>query len=253
MIRDFVLFLFRRVGNWRKEPLIPALLLVVACGLWGFIEIAEEVQGRETHDYDRMILLAMREKGDPADPLGPPWMEEMGRDVTALGGFTVLTGLTAAAIGFMVLVGRPRLALLTLVAVVGGMLVSGVLKEFFSRPRPDVVPHGMLVTSASFPSGHTTMAAVVYLTLGVLVARAFTKLKLRLYIIALSLIVALCVGISRVYLGVHWPTDVLAGWTLGGMWALVFGLIALRVTRSPAQAPNGEGGEVGAGEGEGEG
>lgn len=232
MLRDFPSTFLHRLRRWRKEPVIPALLLMIGGGLWGFIEIAEEVHGEETHSYDRQILLMLREDGNPSDPIGPPWMEEMGRDITALGGFTVLTALTFAAIGFMVLLQRPRLALLTLLAITGGMFASDLLKQFFDRPRPDLVPHGVLVTSASFPSGHAMMAAVVYLTLGVLVARTQPKLSLRLYIISLSVIIALGVGISRVYLGVHWPTDVLAGWTLGGIWALVFGLVALKMSPS---------------------
>jgi undecaprenyl-diphosphatase len=222
-----------RLSRWRREPLIPGMLLLAACGLWAFIEIAEEVHGEETHSYDRRILLAMRAAGNPSDPLGPPWMEEMGRDITALGGFTVLTGLTFASMGLMLLLRRPRLAALTGVAISGGMLMSHLLKFFFSRPRPDLVPHGVLVTSASFPSGHAMMAAVVYLTLGVLLARTQPTLGLRLYIISVSVGLTLAVGISRVYLGVHWPTDVLAGWTVGGIWALIFGTLALRLSGPP--------------------
>jgi undecaprenyl-diphosphatase len=225
--------LMPRLSRWRREPLIPGMLLLAACGLWAFIEIAEEVRGEETHAYDQRILLAMREPGNPADPVGPPWMEEMGRDITALGGFTHLTALTAASMGLMVLLKRPRLAILTGVAISGGMLLSHTLKSLFGRPRPDLVPHGVLVTSASFPSGHAMMAAVVYLTLGVLLARTQPTLALRLYIILLSMSVTVAVGLSRVYLGVHWPTDVLAGWTVGGIWALIFGALAIRLTAAP--------------------
>jgi undecaprenyl-diphosphatase len=230
-----------KVRQWRKEPLIPAALLIIACGLLGFIEIAEEVQQKESHSYDEKILLAMREAGNPADPLGPPWMEEMGRDLTALGGFTILTGLTVVSMGLMLLYGRVRLSLLTLVAITGGMQASAWLKSLFGRPRPDLVPHGVLVTSASFPSGHAMMAAVVYLTLGVMLARTQPSRKVRLYIVSLSVIIALLVGCSRVYLGVHWPTDVLAGWTLGGAWAVTFGLIALKVDpRRPGDEGSGD-------------
>lgn len=203
---------------------------MIAAGLLVFIEIAEEVRQEDAHSYDQKILLAMREANDPAEPIGPEWMEETGRDITALGGFTILTGLTAASMGLMFMVGRPRLAILTFVAITSGMMMSHGLKSFFDRPRPDLVPHGVLVTSASFPSGHAMMSAVVYLTLGVLLARTQPLLRLRLYIIALSVMVTLMVGVSRVYLGVHWPTDVLAGWAVGGIWALTFGLIALKVS-----------------------
>lgn len=232
LARSFALFI-DQVRHWRKEPLIPAALLLIACGLLTFIAIAEEVQEKESHSYDQKILLAMREPGNLSDPIGPAWMEEMGRDITALGGFTILTGLTLASVGLMLLYRRPRLAVLTVIAITGGMLMSNLLKNVFDRPRPDLVPHGVLVTSASFPSGHAMMSAVVYLTLGVLLARTQPRIRLRLYIITLSVLTTLCVGVSRVYLGVHWPTDVLAGWTVGGIWALTFGVIALKLFGRP--------------------
>ncbi len=215
--------------QWRKEPLVPISLLLIACGLLSFIGLAEVIENKEPHSYDERILLAMREAGNPSDPLGPLWMEELGRDITALGGFTILTGLTLAAIGLMLLYGRPKLAVLTLVAITGGTQSAGWLKNLFDRPRPDLVPHGVYVSSASFPSGHAMMAAVVYLTLGVMLARTQTSRGVRLYLVSLSVIITLLVGFSRVYLGVHWPTDVLAGWMLGGAWAVTFGLIALKL------------------------
>lgn len=217
------------IRQWRKEPLVPASLLVIACGLLTFIGLAEVIENKEPHTYDERILLMMRESGNPSDPLGPHWMEELGRDVTALGGFTILSGLTFAAIGLMLLYRRPKLAILTLIAITGGTQVSAWLKNVFDRPRPDLVPHGVYVSSASFPSGHAMMAAVVYLTLGVMLARTQTSRGVRLYLVSLSVIITLLVGCSRVYLGVHWPTDVLAGWMLGGAWAVTFGLIALKV------------------------
>lgn len=243
LARSFALFL-DQVRQWRKEPLIPAALFLIACGLLAFIELAEDIQEKEAHSYDQKILLVMREPGNVSDPIGPPWMEEMGRDITALGGFTILTGLTLAAMGLMLLYRRPRLALLTVVAIAGGMQASALLKNLFDRPRPDLVPHGVLVTSASFPSGHAMMAAVVYLTLGVLLARTQTSRRVRLYLVSLSVVITLMVGCSRVYLGVHWPTDVLAGWMLGGAWAVTFGLIALKI--DPRRAGD-EGSAEGAG------
>lgn len=240
LARTFAYFL-TQLRYWRKEPLIPAALLLIACGLLAFIELGEFVREEAPHSFDQRILLAMREANDPADPIGPAWMEEMGRDVTALGGFTILTGLTISAIGFMLLHRRFRLSLLTLAAVLGGMQASASLKHLFGRPRPDLVPHEVLVTSASFPSGHAMMAAVVYLTLGVLMARTQRRRRVRLYIVTLSLIVAVAVGVSRVYLGVHWPTDVLAGWALGGAWALAFGLLALKADpRRPGDEDGGD-------------
>lgn len=197
-----------------------------------FLGLASEIEEREYDDYDRAILLSLREPNDLHDPIGPPWVEEMGRDLTALGGFTILTALTVFSVGFMLLMSKPRLALLTLVAVLGGMTASSLLKQVFARTRPDVVPHGVLVTSASFPSGHAMMAATVYLTLGVLLARTQAKGAIRLYIIGVSTVIAVLVGVSRVYLGVHWPTDVLGGWILGAVWALLFWVVTARFATS---------------------
>ena len=107
------------------------------------------------------------------------------------------------------------------------MLVSTLTKLGFGRPRPDLVPHATQVYTASFPSGHAMMAAVTYLTLGALLARVQPRLRLKLYLIGLAATLTVLVGCSRVYLGVHWPTDVLAGWTLGAAWALGCWAIAL--------------------------
>lgn len=220
--------------RWRKEPLIPAALLVIAGGLWLFAEITDEITDGQTHELDRSILLAMREPGNPADPIGSSKIEEMGRDLTALGGFTILTGLTICSVAIAVAMKKPRIAAIITVAITGGMFLMTFMKRGFDRARPDLVPHGVEVTNASFPSGHATMAAVVYLTLGLLLARTQAMRPVRILLIALSVIITILVGVSRVYLGVHWPTDVLAGWTLGAAWALLFWLIALKLDKPSA-------------------
>lgn len=208
---------------------MPVALLLCAGGVLGFIEIASEVEEREWEAYDRAILLAMREPGAPDDPRGALWLEEVGRDLTALGGVAILTGLSLASVGMMLLLRKPRLAVITVIAIAGGLLVSDWLKQLFGRSRPDLVPHGVAVSTASFPSGHAMMSAVVYLTLGVLLARTQPQRAIRLYLIGISTGITLLVGISRIYLGVHWPTDVLAGWILGAVWALLFWVITERV------------------------
>lgn len=229
MFRRAASAIFSHVIRWRREPLIPALLLLLTGSLWGFMEIADEVMEKEAHYFDETVMLAMRTPGDTNDPLGPAWMEEMGRDFTALGGFAVLTLITLSVTGFLLFLGRKRVAGIALLAVIGGMAMTHFLKLGFDRPRPDLVPHGVVVTNASFPSGHTMMAAVVYLTLGVLFARSLPRRRLRIFVVSVSVLIALLVGVSRVYLGVHWPTDVLAGWTLGAAWALVCWLLAMKV------------------------
>lgn len=211
----------RVISTIRSEYTLLILVALVCGGIWGFIELADEVIEGETHQVDQAILLAMRNPADRSDPLGPGWVEEMGRDFTALGGVAVLTFIALVAGGHMLLRGRTRSALYLAVTVGGGMLLSTLLKFGFDRPRPDLVPHESIVYTASFPSGHSMMSAVVYLTIGALVARLDSRPALRLYVLGVAVFLAITVGISRIYLGVHWPSDVLAGWAAGATWALM--------------------------------
>lgn len=208
------------------EPRILLVVLLVAAAVWAFAEVTDEVVEGEARAFDHAVLLAMRTPGDLSDPWGPDWLEEFERDFTALGGVGVLTLLTLAVTGFLLLQGKTRVAMLVVIAVGGGMLLSTALKQGFDRPRPDLVPHETLVYTASFPSGHAMMSAVVYLTLGVLLARVQPQRRLKVYLLILAVVLTVLVGSSRVYLGVHWPTDVLAGWTAGAAWALVVWLVA---------------------------
>lgn len=207
------------------------LVGVLASGAWGFAELAEEVIEGDTRQIDETLLLMLRVADDPADPLGPGWLEEMGRDFTALGGVGVLVFITAAAIFYLVMQGRGRAALFVLGAIASGMLLSSLMKLGFDRPRPDLVSHGAMVYTASFPSGHSMMSAVTYLTLGALLARVQPLRRLKVFVLSVAVILALLVGLSRIYLGVHWPTDVLAGWTAGACWASLCWLGLLWVQR----------------------
>jgi undecaprenyl-diphosphatase len=211
----------------RREAALLAAIALAAASLVLFGQLTDEVLEGETHAFDETVLLALRSATDPSDPIGPPWLEEQIRDVTALGSLGVLTLLSLAVVGFLILQGKRRTAVLVIAAVGGGMLVSTLTKLGFDRPRPDLVPHATQVYTASFPSGHAMMAAVTYLTLGALLARVQPRLRLKLYLIGLAATLTVLVGSSRVYLGVHWPTDVLAGWTLGAAWALACWAIAL--------------------------
>lgn len=209
-----------------RELVTLALVAVVAGGLWIFVELSHAIADEDVRAFDRAVLLALREPGDPADPLGPRWVEEMGRDLTALGGLAVLTLVSTAAALFLWMARRPRAVALLAVAFAGGQLLSLALKHGFSRPRPDLVPHGSFVYTSSFPSGHSMMSAVVYLTLGALLARVLPRRRMKLLVMACALGATALTGASRVYLGVHWPTDVLAGWAIGAAWAVACWLAA---------------------------
>jgi undecaprenyl-diphosphatase len=215
-------------------------VMLIGGGLWGFAELADEVADGETHAFDRATMLALREPHDPTDPLGPAWVEFVARDVTSLGGTAVLVMLTCASVGYLLLGRRWGAAVLVTVSIVGGTLISSGLKAMFDRPRPDLVPHAVEVTSASFPSGHAMLAMITYLTLGAVLAEVQTKHRYKVYILAWALLLSVLVGLTRVYLGVHWPTDVLAGWCIGAAWALLCGVIALRLQRRGAMAGAGD-------------
>lgn len=211
-----------------------ALLLLVAGSLLAFAELAGEVAEGDTRAFDEGLLLALRDPADTAEPIGPAWVEAAFRDITALGGRSVLTAVTLAALGYLLLAGRRTTAALVAFAVLGGTLLSTLLKAGFARPRPDLVAHLVEVSSQSFPSGHAMMSTVTWLTLGTLLATAQPTRRLKAYVLGTGIAIALLVGVSRVYLGVHWPTDVLAGWFVGAAWALFCWCVALYLQRHAA-------------------
>ena len=219
-----------------RQEIVPiAIFLGIALPVLAFIEIADEVtEGEgEVRWFDEGLLLALR-TSDPADPIGPRWLETSVMDISALGGFAVLALVTLFAVGYLLTLNKWRNALMLLVATLGGTVISEGLKMGFNRPRPDLVAHIVETTSMSFPSGHAMLSAVTYLTLGALIARTQEKRSLRGYVLGAAILVTLLIGLSRIYLGVHWPTDVLAGWCLGAAWALICWVAATWLTRDRA-------------------
>jgi undecaprenyl-diphosphatase len=221
--------LIARVADIERTVLVAVIL--GAAALFAFAKIANEVGQGETRAFDEWLLLSLRTPGDPALPIGPKRVQELMRDLTALGSTGVLTIMVLSVVGFLAMTRKGNAAILVLVSVVGGTLLSQTMKFAFARPRPDLVPHGAEVYTASFPSGHSMMSAVVYLTLGALLARTQPDRAVKVYIMTIAVVLTTLVGISRVYLGVHWPTDVLAGWSLGGVWALLCWLVMVWLQR----------------------
>lgn len=211
---------------WKRE--LPVLLGIfsVFASLLIFIFLTQLALEDAPHQIDRYLLLLMRNPADLSDPLGPLWLEEVGRDITALGGNAVLILLTLGVICYLLLDKKPRLALVVLVATLGALAVSSVLKKTVDRERPDLVPHNTVVYTASFPSGHSMLSASTYLTLGAMLAATQRRKRIKAFILLFCAFITLLVGISRVYLGVHWPSDVLAGWTAGAGWAIACWLLA---------------------------
>ncbi len=215
--------------NWLRRNVDLFMLIVLAIIVvtgWLAAELADEVLEGTTQQYDEWVLRHLRTPGDMTDPIGPEWFEDMWRDVTALGSITVLALVTIACGGYLFIRKRYRMLALLAAATLGGLAVSLLLKNAFARPRPEFASAATHVMTASFPSGHSMLSAIVYLTLGVLLARTSTRLRFKVYFITVALIVSLLVGASRIYLGAHYPTDVLAGWSFGLIWALLCWLTA---------------------------
>jgi undecaprenyl-diphosphatase len=210
---------------------VAALLLVFGC-------IVDKVMEGSTSNFDRYVVLAFRGGTDPSiGPIGPAWVVEMARDVTSLGSFVVLGMITLAVALYLLLTGGRAAALLVVVAVTGGIAINDILKIQFARPRPDLFVPAAKVFTASFPSGHATLSAITYLTLAALLAKMSASRRLRYYFMALAVTLTTLIGVSRVYLGVHYPTDILAGWCIGSAWALMCWAVMTRLQNDGAVEP----------------
>lgn len=225
----------KTASRWRGilpeyATIVPIIL--ISAGLFVFVRLTDIVLAGETGAFDRDILLWFRNPSDLSDPIGPAWLELVMRDMTALGGVLVLTLLVTAVVGYLYLLRHRLLALYVALAISAGTLLNTLLKELIARPRPDIVPHGTEAALSSFPSGHTMMSTMVYLTLGILLAMSSDDIRIKRYFLFWSILLAVLVGISRLYLGVHWPTDIIGGWIGGGVWAFLCLLVGRKFIRS---------------------
>jgi len=232
--------------GWRKRPELPVLLamLLVAAAVWGFVELAGEVVEGATQRFDEQVVGALRDPQNPRLPRGPRWLKEAGRDVTALGGVTVLMLMTLTAAGYLTLQRKFYAMGLMLLAVFSGAIVSTVLKAWVGRPRPPTGSELAEVFTSSFPSGHSMLSAIVYLVLGTMLARLESRRLIRWYFLAVAVSLTLLIGVSRVYLGVHYPSDVLGGWTAGLGWAVLWWLIAHWLQKRGTLEPTFDGAAV---------
>ena len=215
----------------RAELTGVLVFLGAAVAVFSFLEIADDMAEGDTLPLDRAILLALRDPGDPSSPAGSDWLRTAAIDLTSLGSLAVL-GLLVVLVAGLFLALRKRLdAAIIVVAAGGGLGLSQGLKAFFDRGRPDPAWHAVEAINASFPSGHAMLSAVVFLTLGALVSRFTPRRRIKGWAIGAAVLLTLLVGVSRVYLGVHWPSDVAAGWCLGGAWAAACWLAAYLIER----------------------
>ena len=204
------------------RPRVLGAILAGALALIIFVMVMEFVMQGGSHALDERLLLSLRDAGNPKSPIGPGWVEEAMRDITALGGITILGLTTLCGFFYLVMIRRYGHAAYMILASIIGTIISNWLKAGFDRPRPDLVPHGSITHTASFPSGHSLISAVVYLTLAFIITEVRPKDRLRHFFISCAAVIVLLIGVSRVYLGVHWPSDVLAGWLIGFAIAVIF-------------------------------
>ena len=190
-----------------------------------FLELWSEIDEGDARAIDRAVLLGFRNPTDTSGMIGPAWMEQVMKDITTLGSPTVLVLFVVAATGFMAAKRSYRMAAVVLGASLSGSLLVTLFKDVFHRTRPDVVARLVEETSMSFPSGHASNSAIIYLTITVLFIRIESSLRTRVFAATLGVLIVLSIGISRLALGVHWPTDVLAGWLFGTVWATIWAMI----------------------------
>jgi len=224
----------------QPEPIVLIGALVIVLGVLAFAKIADELTERDTRKFDERVLAALRHPDNPARLIGPQWIGPAVRNISGLGAPSVLLLVVAAVAGFLLVARNRRTMWLVLLASISGAVAMATLKAAFARPRPEVVPHLDTVASFSFPSGHSMLAAIVYLTLGALIAATLRRQGLKVYVLAVAVLVTLLVGASRVALGVHYPTDVLAGWAAGLAWAFLWLLIGRFLSRKRSTPPSDE-------------
>ncbi len=222
----------------RSAKWLWPVLAIVGLGALAFVfQLADAISDGMSFKFDRAILLALRKASDPAVPIGPKWLQLSAIDISALGGFTLQWLLGGAAVVFLIYVRRRAEASWLAASVLGASFANAILKHMLQRPRPDVVPHLTMVDNASFPSGHAMISAAILLTIGAMLSETVNSSAARATIMLFAGALVILIGLSRLYLGVHWPTDVLAGWCLGGLWALVVFAINRLVRRRMAGKP----------------
>jgi undecaprenyl-diphosphatase len=209
----------------RSEAVMLAALAIIAATLLGFFDLAEDMVEGSQDAFDMRVITALHSGADPSNPIGPAWLDRAMLDLTSLGSLAILVTVSLVVAGYLIFQGQKWKALALAIALGGGLVLSETLKSVFERTRPPDIYRTAEALNASFPSGHALLSTVVYLTLGAMLARAVKQRRLKTYVLGVAIMVALIVGVSRVYLGLHWPSDVMAGWCLGAAWAMACWLV----------------------------
>lgn len=227
-----IAFTARIIRVAKNEIGVVVPLLLGAIGLAVFAGIADGVASGDKQGFDWSVLTWLHPYvDDPQRVRGPWWLREAAIDITSLGGISVLLLLALIFVFFLLVHGKKLSALLLVVGLAGGVAWSEGLKALFDRARPPAEYQVVETLNASFPSGHALLATVFYLTIGVMLTRAFPRARVKAYAVGWAVVVVLLIGLTRVYLAAHWATDVLAGWGIGAFWAVMLWLFAYVVER----------------------
>lgn len=226
---DIVPFLRRATSVARAEFAALGALMIAALGVMTFVEIADDTTEADGQAFDQMVLHWMQPA--PGQPRGPWWLHEAAGDVTSLGGIAVLGLFALSAIGFLLILKKRLSAALLVTGLAGGVALSEGLKAVFERERPPAAYQAVETLNASFPSGHALLSTVFYLSVAVMMTRAFPRRRLKAYVLGVGMVFALMIGLTRIYLGAHWATDVFAGWSVGAAWAMCLWLVSYAVER----------------------
>ena len=208
-------------NDQRITRLLLGWVIGLSLGIYLLIASFDWLHAGGTQRFDEWALRSLRRPEDPSVPIGPEWLHEAALDATALGSYLVLSLLVAGTASFLMLTRRYVQSLFMVASVAGAYCFMFWMKHFVARDRPSIVPHLRDVALPSFPSGHAMMSAVIYLTLAATAAQGISSPRIRTFWFLCAGTLAALTGTSRVFLGVHYPTDVVAGWFIGALWAMM--------------------------------
>jgi undecaprenyl-diphosphatase len=219
-------------GTWLILPFFATSTLLLTFG-----SVANEAPDGTTLAFDRSVMFVFRTSSNNfSTPIGPAWVQEMARDVTSLGSFAVLSLVIIVGAGFLLVKRDWNSALFVVLSFLGGTIFNTLLKFGFARSRPDFFAPAARVFTASFPSDHAAISAVCYMVLAAVLGQKAGTRFLQNYSMGVAMLLTLLVGVSRIYLGVHYPTDILAGWCVGSAWVIFCWTIMDRSADRPAPA-----------------
>lgn len=224
-----------RTTSSRFELSALILITVVVGAAWGAVEIADLPREGASRSLDEVMLSVFRSSSDRTNPVGSRGIEDISRNISSMGSNAVLVFVSIIVVSYLLAQGRKKASWLVVASIVGSLGISFVLKLLFDRPRPDLSVESVHVTTSSFPSGHAMVSMAVYTLFAALLARLDSRRWVKIFFLASAVLINLVIGITRLHLGTHWPTDLLAGWTIGAAWTTLCWLTAYARSHEPAR------------------